>query len=447
LLLLNKALHAGCLTSTTPRGGVIKPNPSPRKLAAILLFLSIAILLVALAGEAASKSKTLYAFKRFTTGNGPLAGLIFDQSGNLYGTDAGGGERGYGTVFELKPHADGSWTESTLYNFCPVRRCTDGASPVGPLIFDHAGNLYGTTARTDGGGYGVVFELSPNADGSWTEKVLYTFNNSSGAYPTSGLIFDATGNLYGTTSSGTDSEGGVVFELSPNADGSWTESTLYSFCSFRACSDGRSPAAGLIFDATGNLYGTTVSGGAHGGGAVFELTPKQGGSWTKSTPYSFCSLRKCSDGSSPVGSLIFDNSGNLYGTTGDGGNFSNCSDGCGVVFQLTPNSDGSWKESVLHKFTGGNGSHPAANLIFDQAGNLYSTTADGGNLNCPNGCGLVFKLTPNSKGGWYETVLQDFSDRPSAYPQAGLIFDSAGNLYGTTEGYGKTYGSVFEITP
>jgi hypothetical protein len=209
---------------------------------------------------------------------------------------------------------------------------------------------------------------------------------------------------------------------------------------------------GLIFDAAGNLYGTTQGGGDFqyrgDGGVVFELTPKAHGSWKEAVLHSFCSLKGCEDGELPYAGLIFDAAGSLYGTTVTGGPSG---DKYGVVFQLTPNAQSGWVEKVLYQFRGGaGGGFPFAGLIFDAAGNLYGTTTYGGlSSDCyVHGCGVAFRLAPNSNGGWTETVLHDFVDL-QGYPSAGLIFDAAGSLYGTTAGNysGTTLGSAFEITP
>ena len=281
------------------------------------------------------------------------------------------------------------------------------------------------------------------------ETVLYSFcalsNCSDGAVPFSRLIFDQAGNLYGTTLEGGLSSActggcGTAFELTPNSGGTWTESVLYSFCSLKNCRDGAFPfVGGLVFDPAGNLYGTTeFSGDESGGGVVFELSPNGDGSWKESVLHAFCSLKNCHDGANPLDTLIFDKAGNLYGTAEGGGA------GAGVVFELSPIGDGRWKEKVLHSFAGRNGAVPYAGLIFDQAGNLYGTTFEGG---VPGG-GVVFKLTPHATGAWGETVLHDFSDKAGAIPFSGLIFDTAGNLYGTTYGdSNSTFGSVYEITP
>jgi uncharacterized repeat protein (TIGR03803 family) len=409
------------------------------------------VLLVASGAWAQSKYQALHIFRDGRGGSDPEAGLIFDQAGNLYGTTLGGGY-GAGVVFKLTPSTGGSWKEKVLYRF---QGGDDGNTPAASVIFDGAGNLYGITQYGGTRNEGTVFKLSPNSHGSWSESVLYSFcfltNCSDGQNPTSALIFDAAGNLYGTTQSGGAHSDGIVFKLKPNSDGSWSESVLHSFCSLTNCSDGAVPIrAGLIFDTAGNLYGTTFSGGVagqcngNGCGVVFELTPNSGVSWTESTLYSFCPVGVCPDGENPD-SLIFGPTGNLYGMTLGGGV---CDVGCGTVFELTPNRDGSWKEKVLHAFEGPDGAVPLGGVIFDAAGSLYGTTEMGSySDHCDPGCGLVFKLTPNSKGRWSETVLHRFAGRPAANPTAGLVFDVAGNLYGTASGSGANFGTVFEITP
>ncbi len=416
-------------------------------LGAVMLVVIIVIPVLSPGAWAASNYKTLHKFTGGVALEESFAGLVFDQAGNLYGTTAGGGANGVGTVFELSPNADGSWRESVLYSFCSRTNCGDGEVPIAGLIFDQAGNLYGTTNVGGATGGGTAFKLTPHSDGSWTESVLYSFCShpdhcAVGVGPCClPLIFDTAGNLYGTTTLGGASGQGTVFKLTPHSDGSWTQSVLHEFTG----EDGFQPL-GVIFDTAGNLYGSAQFGGVGGSGTVFKLTPHSDGSWTESVLYRFTGM----DGSQP-NSVILDAAGNLYGTTAFGPNFSQCNgNGCGLAFQLTPNADGSWKEKVLHHFTGGpDGGQPGAGMIFDQMGNLYGTTTSGGKLNCsPIGCGVVFKLATNSKGGWNEIVLHTFADHPGANPTAGLIFDPAGNLYGTTEGdLSTTFGSVFEITP
>jgi uncharacterized repeat protein (TIGR03803 family) len=352
------------------------------------------------------------------------------------------------------PNQDGSWTESVLYSFCSLTNCRDGADPAAGLIFDTAGNLYGTTAFGGATNSGTVFQLMFNQDGSWTESVLYNFcsltNCADGSNPSAGLIFDAAGNLYGTAGTGGSGAGchvnggcGTTFELTASLDGSWTEKVLYNLCSLTNCVDGLYPAAGLIFDAAGAVYSTTSAGGIYGAGVIFKLTSTVDGGWKENVLHQFGGSR---DGAGPLAGLIFDQAGNLYGTT-LGGNKG----GYGVVFKMVPEPGGRWTEKVLYRFTGGkDGSFPRAGLIFDTAGNLFSTTEEGGNLDDCNGvgCGVVFKLAPNSNGGWYETVLHRFADHPGYRAYAGLILNATGDLYGTTSGdTNKTHGSVFEITP
>jgi uncharacterized repeat protein (TIGR03803 family) len=323
------------------------------------------------------KESAIYSFSG-TDGEFPTDGLIFDSAGDRYGTTYLGGSAGSGgTVFKLAPTKRGKWRESVLHSFA---RSQDGWAPVAGLILDQSGNLYGTTPYSDGGeSYaGTVFKVSPSKDGTWSETVLYTFCSkpkcADGETPYANLVLDAAGNLYGTTTTGGANNDGTVFKLVPTEDGSWSESVLYSFCSLAGCSDGASPFDGLIFDGAGNLYGTAQGWGAFDGGVVFELTPTDG-TWSESVLYNFCSQTGCSDGSGPLSNLTFDTAGNLYGTTLGGGNTKSCYNwGCGTVFELMPNSNGQWNESVLHAFADRPGIAPYAGVVFDAAGNLYGTT-------------------------------------------------------------------------
>jgi uncharacterized repeat protein (TIGR03803 family) len=239
--------------------------------------LAIFALAVFVTGSAASQEKVLHSFGNGTDGLYPYAGLIFDAAGNLYGTTYEGGIHGYGTVFELTPEEGGGWTEKVLHSF--NLNGTDAAYPQASLIMDSAGNLYSTSYEggihldpCGGVGCGTVFELSPQEGGGWTEKVLHSFNlnGTDGDEPYAGLIIDTAGNLYGTTIAGGIHNNGTVFELSPREGGGWTEKVVHSFGNG---TDGYEPYAGLIIDAAGNLYGTTVEGGIHGYGTVFEITP------------------------------------------------------------------------------------------------------------------------------------------------------------------------------
>jgi uncharacterized repeat protein (TIGR03803 family) len=334
------------------------------------------------------KLTALYGFPHDGNGTMPSA-VIGDPTGNLYGTTEFGGANGYGMVFQLTPNPDGTWAENVLYSFSVY----DGSEPLGGVVRDVAGNLYGTTQ--EGGvnlcvgdaSCGVVFKLTPNRDGSWTETVLHSFASApDGGYPQAGLVFDKAGNLYGTTESGgTDGcpygEGcGTVFKVDANGE----ETVVHRF--MKSTGDGYYPRSGLVSDAAGDIYGTTSAGGAYGAGTVFKL--HQG---VETVLYSFCSLTNCSDGSGPVGALAQDAAGNLYGATESGGvNLCVNNMSCGVIFKLTPSADGSWTEAVLHLFTGSDGNVPQAGLIMDRHGNLYGTTSEGG----PGGYGVVFVITP-----------------------------------------------------
>ena len=279
-------------------------------------------------------------------GDQPVAGLIMGKSGNLYGTTRFGGAHlvpgeayGAGTVFELTPNAAGKWTETVLHSFCAHEVggfCIDGEQPYAGLIIDKSGHLYGTTFEGGAHGNGTVFELTPNAAKKWTETVLYSFCAKyvggfciDGQTPAAGLFMDGSGHLYGTTSHGGTRDGGTVFELAADAaQTEWTETVLHNFGVERG--DGVGPEAGLIMS-SGHLYGTTLGGGAHGVGTVFELTPDAA---TETVLHSFC-VEPCADGYYPLAALIMDGSGHLYGTTSEGGAHGVGGTG-GTVFELKP---------------------------------------------------------------------------------------------------------------
>ena len=426
--------------------------------------------------QAKTREKVIFSFNA-SDGNVPDAGLIADKQGNLYSTTFDGGPSGMGNVFELSPTKDGGWKETVLHNFDG----TDGALPVASLIFDDAGNLYGTAqvggqgdCTNTGLGCGVVFELSPGKDG-WKYTILYSFvpGKTKGVIPTGGLVIDKAGNLYGTTWApgvaggpiyarahnrsrntywGCDQPGcgGTVYELMPTKNG-WKEKDLYAFT---GAADGSSSQASLIFDSAGNLYGTTPYGGntgctsGYGCGVVFELAHETKG-WKESVLHTFSGG---TDGAYPLGSLAFDSTGNLYSTASSGGNLNDChylsSTGCGTAFELTP-SNGKWTETALYTFTGAaDGATPYATIIPDSHGNWYGTTALAGDPTHPSG--VVFELVP-SGSGWTEKVLHTFSygHGDGQGPISPLIFGPGGLLYGTAQSGGKyvIHGAVFTVAP
>ncbi len=346
----------------------------------------------------AQNSWVLNTLVRFAGSNGcfPFAGVVFGPGGALYGTTIEGASGancsgGNGLVYSLRPQSNPcrsslcSWTETLMYQFTGG---SDGGSPgLGGLIFGPDGNIYGTASAGGAAGHGAVFKLT-RSNGGWAQSVLYSFTGGSdGATPQSGVVFDAAGNLYGTTSQGGNSgcQGagcGTVYELSPSGSG-WTERVLYTFL---AGTDGSDPYGGLVFDTSGNLYGTTVVGGAAGGGTVFELS-SAGGSWT------FTLLHSFSGDGGPVSSLILDAAGNLYGTTDADG-----SQGAGSVFKLT-SGNGGWTFTSLHDFSGySDGFFPVGSPVMDASGNLFGTAASGGDqmIQCQfeQTCGVVWEITP-----------------------------------------------------
>ncbi|MGH9500582.1 MAG: choice-of-anchor tandem repeat GloVer-containing protein [Terriglobales bacterium] len=410
-------------------------------------FLAAAISLAVLVPAAqAQKFSIIHQFDH-ANGAYPLAPLIADAAGNLYGTTFyGGNSNYYGTVYKLSP----TGKETAFVSFDQ----SNGAGPdFGNLLPDGQGNLYGTSLvggdltcqSPPGAGCGTVFKI----DRSGKQTVLYAFTQQDGQNPFAGLVRDDSGNLLGTTTTGPGlSQNGTVFEVNP-ATGQQT--IVYAFGDLP---DGQYPEAGLIADGQGNFYGTTAFGGAAGGncfnsgcGTVFELSSNGQGGFSESVLYSFVGG---TDGSDPHG-LIRDAAGNLYGTTYIGGNFL-CYNGagCGTVFKLSPNGGGSWTETILYRFAGfpgSDGANPWGGLARDASGNLYGTTLwGGGSTACPiSGCGTVYRLDPAG----HETVLHSFSVTDGAYPYAGLLLNQESKaIYGTAAtGGGPGQGIVFKITP
>ncbi len=329
----------------------------------------------------------------------------------------------------------GAATTQTIFNF-PANG-SGGKWPRGPLVADAKGNYYGVTSS---GGLlnrlGTVFQVSPGPGGVWTETVIHYFKGSyDGSIPQDGLLMDVAGNLYGATLYGGSSVGscthndcGTIFKMSPDGHGGWTKKTIYKF----NFTDGFQPHGSLVMDKAGNLYGTTTEGGPFtcngvGCGTVFRLSKNANGTWTNTVLHSFAGQ---TDGSRPSPPVL-DTAGNIYGTASGG------SGNCGIVFKLT---NPTWAKSVLHSFQGsGDGCTPSpAPVVLDSAGNLYGTTESGGGRNTQ---GVVFQLA-QVNGAWTENVLQllGTSGMPDA-SQTGLIFDSGDNLFGSTFSY------IFELSP
>jgi uncharacterized repeat protein (TIGR03803 family) len=371
----------------------------------------------------------------------------------------------------------GTIGEIVLYDFTGG---SDGRYPDSSLTFDGAGNLYGTTQSGGVFGYGTVYELSPTGSGGWNETVLYSFTGGAdGAYATSKPIFDGVGNLYGTATGGGANGDGVVFELSP-VGGNWTETVLYSFA---GGADGANPGTGVIMDPTGNLYGTNsagvfelspsrggwtnlviygvspegglamdAAGNIFGAGwiygwSVFELSPNGNDGWNPTILHIFSGAGH--DGLEAFGTPAFDQAGNVYGTTAFGG-----AKNYGTVYKLhritKGKNKGAWTETILHSFESGrDGALPVAGVVRDAAGNIYGTTNEGGQYQQDlGGDGTVYELVaPVGKGSYKEKVLWSFNGTDGVYPADSLILDSAGNLYGTTFYRGGGVGDVFEVTP
>jgi uncharacterized repeat protein (TIGR03803 family) len=383
--------------------------------AALALAVSLAAATLAHPAQA-QKESVIYSFKGGANDGGyPSAGVIRDAAGNIYGTTWLGGAVDFGTVFEISKHG-----ETLLHSF---RGGADGAVPLAGLIRDAAGNLYGTT--TVGGGpscVGTVFKLSTTGK----ETVLHCFAGqpTDGGYPLASLILSKKGNLYGTTDSGGTNNVGTVFNMA--AAGS--ETVLHSFTGgVVGGTDGASPGGGVIRDSAGNLYGATLAGGPQNAGVVFKVDA----AGMETVLYAFSGGAA---GANPMGNLVRDAAGNLYGITNIGGTANR-----GTIFKIDPTG----KETVLHNFGfPGDGGYPQSGLVRDAAGNLYGS-ADGGTFNY----GVVFKF--NTASGT-ETILYNFGGTTGdgQYPIGSLAVDAAGNVYGTTQQGGKLgWGTVFKITP
>jgi uncharacterized repeat protein (TIGR03803 family) len=426
----------------------------------------LAIVLVHLVFSTQAQAQTysvLYSFKGGSDGANPAGALSVDAAGNLYGTTVVGGSAqqgctgnsgsGCGTVFKLTHQSNGKWTETVLYRFQGSNNNgSDGAGPYGAMVLDSDGSLLGATVWGGAysacpGGCGAVFQVTPKSGHGWTETVVHKFNGPDGDAPEGGLFSDKAGNIYGTTVTGGANGGGVggvVFKLRSR---SWRESTLYSFCSQSECSDGGFSFAGVFSAADGSLYGTTSGGGK----SSFACPIGVGcGTVFKLAPdskgWKETVLHEFDggDGAQPWAGLTSDANGNLYGTTTIDGAF-----GFGTVFNLTHTSTGRWKYTVLHSFRSGSYPGSFSTKLVNVAGRFYGTFIGGEGMACGGGgCGVIYELTRGAHGRWQYRELYKFSGgKDGGDPFADMISDKKGNLYGTAAVGGEAgYGVVFEIT-
>jgi len=398
--------------------------------------LLIALLFVFSVASFASTSQVVYSLAGDEDGEYPDTDLIIDSAGNIYGTSVLGGDFGTGTVFQLTPSGSG-YVHTVLYSFTGG---ADGGQPYKGVTLDAQGNLYGTAVVGGTGGIcagegcGVVYKLTKNGS-TWTQSVIYNFTGKNDGYgPGSGVTFDKAGNLYGTTPTGGAKSMGVIYELSPSGS-SWTFKVIHTFS---GGSDGTGGSAGrLLLDSAGRLYGVCTVGGANGAGVAYKLTLVQG-TWKFQTLYAF---KGTPDAGFPYGALSMDSSGNLYGTT-----YYSGANNLGSVYQLALKG-GVWTENLLYSFKGGtDGASPISNVNVDPSGDLYGTTSEGGGR-CS--CGAIYRLTLPRGGQWTESVVYRFKNTPDGgFVYNGMVPDSSGHYFGSTVHGGTAgEGAFYQFTP
>lgn len=412
--------------------------PSATAVAAIAALFALTI--TPISGHAQTY-RVIYTFTGHSRPANPIAGVTLDQHGNLFGTTAWGGAFGGGAIYELKPGEDGVYTFNDLHD---LGQGLDGSFAWGGVTIGPEGVLYGTTYTGGTSGDGIIFSLRPPArfcasiSCPWDESIVYNFTRGSdGGNAQASVVFDASGNMYGTNVNAGAGNSGVIFEMTPSG-GAWAYHVLYPFT---GGSDGANPDSLLLFDQAGNMYGSALAGGnpgcsGYGCGTIFELSPTQTG-WTAQALYAF---NDGTDGANPQSGVVMDGAGNIYTATGG----SDASTG-GTVLELL-GGGGSWAFHLIDDLSG-QGPGPSDRLLRDSAGNLYGTTWGDGAY----GNGNVFRLTPNGSG-WTYTSLHDFTggaDGGNAF--GGLVMDSHGNIFGTTYLGGLQScgfcGVVFEISP
>ena len=425
--------------------------------AAFVCFVSAAAALSATSGAGASDYQVLFRScvdRDCSEGYSPKAALVRDSQGNLFGTAA---SNFGGVVFELKKTGTG-FEYRKIYEFCLDDfggACLDGWGPVGGLILDTKGNLYGTT---QGGGSsqfaGTVYRLSPGRHGKWAHKILYVFcatgTCADGYSPSSeltyqdaqgGAPYDGTSPLFGTTTGGGSHGNGVVFRLAFGRHAT-AEQVLYSFCALIDCTDGIHPSGGVAMDAHGNLYGNTDDYGANGSGGTTYALLRDGKNYSFTVLHDYCAVFGCKDGQNPAGALTIDAHGDLVGATRHGG-----AHGWGTVFRLARRG-GVWKHTRLYSFCSdaghgcADGMEPNGNLLVDASGDIFGTTKRSDRV--PGG--VVYRLQGNT-----QTVLYGFCSeadcQDGAVPTSGVIQDASGILYGTTSQTSGTGGTIYELMP
>jgi uncharacterized repeat protein (TIGR03803 family) len=391
-------------------------------------FLSVLTLLLVTIDTSGARAATAPRQVTFTfckqskcaDGRAPEGSLVFDSAGNMYGTASGGGAHGHGEIFKITP----SGQQQILYSFCSQPGCSDGSQPQSGVVMDSSGNLFGTAGAGANFG-GVAYELTAGG----TYQVLYQFCSQplcvDGNTPQGTLTLDGNGNLFGTTYSGGAAGKGTVFEIPSGG----TETVLYSFCSLAACADGALPTSSVIMDTDGNMYGTTQTGGANNRGTIFELAADN----TESVLYSFCPQVNCTDGTYAFGGLSMDSKGDLFGTTIYGGGANS-----GTVFELPKGGT----EMVLYSFCAlancADGKNPFSGVIVDKKGTIFGTTEYGGN----NNDGTAFSLTSAGQLNWSDNFCNRTKCGDGSVPVAGLVRGPKNYLYGSTASGGTKGGGV-----
>ena len=382
----------------------------------------------------AASLNVIYSFEGGADGEYTDTDLVRDAGGNLYGTSVQGGAHAGGTVWQLHPNGDGTWTHTVLYNFTGG---TDGAEPYKGVTLDAAGNLYGTAVTGGGGacegGCGVAYKLTNNG-GTWTQSVIHTFTGADdGSGPGARLTLDDSGKVYGMAPTGGVNGLGTIYEMIPARHGTYKFKVLHAFTG----ADGIGGSAGALVLYDGVLYGAATAGGANGQGSIYQLALNARGKWKFKLLYSF---RGEPDAGFPYGGLSFDALGNIYGTTYYAG-----ANDFGCVYELSPMGR-RWKERVLYSFTGGaDGSSPISNVNLDSAGDIYGTTSEGG----ADGEGVIFKLTPGAHHSWTESVMHSFAGSPDGeYAYNGMVNGGGDAFFGATvHGGADDEGAIYRFNP